>query len=450
MNQESVLVVDDEKAQLETLAGYLVKQGYTVFQAESGAQALSLAQQEYVDLVLTDMRMPEVNGLELLQRLKTANPEIAVVVMTAFGNIEDAVKAMQEGAEDYLQKPIDLDHLDIVLHKVLERRRLISENRELKKALRTKFEFKNIISGSAQMEEVLNIAGRAAKSKATVLLRGESGTGKEVLARAIHLAGPRAEKPFVPVNIAALPENLVESELFGFEKGAFTGADRQRKGRFEMSHTGTLFIDEVGDVPLSSQVKLLRVLQERSFERVGGSETVQVDVRVIAATNQDLEAKIREGTFREDLFYRLNVISIYVPPLRERKTEIPLFVDYFLRKYSEEESTEINSLTKEALDVLMKYEYPGNVRELENIIQRAVVLSRSEVIHTDDLLPYLGSQTETDTGQKGAFVKSVEQLEINMINEALQNANGNQSEAARSLGITERHLRYKLKKYGMK
>ena len=450
MNQESLLVVDDEKAQLETLAGYLKKKGYTVLQAESGAQALSIAQQEYIDLVLTDMRMPEVNGLELLQRLKIINPEIAVVVMTAFGNIEDAVKAMQEGAEDYLQKPIDLDHLDIVLHKVLERRRLISENRELKKALRTKFEFKNIISGSAQMEEVLNIAGRAAKSKATVLLRGESGTGKEVLARAIHLAGPRAEKPFVAVNLAALPENLIESELFGFEKGAFTGADRQRKGRFEMSHTGTLFIDEVGDVPLSSQVKLLRVLQERSFERVGGAETVQVDVRVIAATNQDLEAKIREGSFREDLFYRLNVISIFIPPLRERKTEIPLFVDFFLRKYSAEEGTEIHSLTKEALDVLMKYEYPGNVRELENIIQRAVVLARSEVIHTDDLVPYLGSQTEIDTEQKSALVQSVEHLEISMINEALQNANGNQSKAARSLGISERHLRYKLKKYGMK
>ena len=288
MSDESILVVDDESAQLETLSGYLRKKKFNVYKADNGLEGVSIARNHSIDMVLTDMRMPEMTGIELLKAVKNLNPAIGVVVMTAYGSVDDAVTAMKNGAEDYIQKPIDLDQLDLVIEKVLERKKLLSENRELKDALRSKYDFKHLISSSAKMEEVLSMAVRAAQSKATVLLRGESGTGKELVARAIHLASPRKEKPFVAVNVAAVAENLIESEFFGHEKGSFTGADRQRKGRFEMADGGTLFIDEIGDIPVSSQVKLLRVLQEHSFERVGGSETVEVDVRVIAATHQDL------------------------------------------------------------------------------------------------------------------------------------------------------------------
>lgn len=451
MNQESILVVEDEPAQLETLVGYLRKKNFHVFEAESGERGLAVIQEHLIDVVLTDMRMSGMDGIELLQEVKKLNPDISVIVMTAYGSVEQAVAAMKRGAEDYIQKPIDLDHLDIVLHRVIEKKRLQSENRELKDVLTSRYDFKQLISGSARMEEVLNIAGRAARSRATVLLRGESGTGKEVLARAIHVASPRKEQAFIAVNVAAVPENLVESEFFGHEKGAFTGADRQRKGRFEAADGGTLFIDEIGDIPVSSQVKLLRVLQERHFQRVGGSETVHVDVRVIAATNQNLEEMIREGSFREDLFYRLNVVTIRIPPLRERREEISLFIDHFIRKYSQEEGKEILSVSKEAMDILMKHDYPGNVRELENMIQRAVVLARSDLITTDDMASYIGHyKTETNEKSEDSLVQSVENLEIHMIRHALQTANGNQSEAARALGITERNMRYKMKKYGMK
>jgi len=451
MNNVSILVVDDESAQLETLAGYLRKKKFHVFEAENGEKGLAVVRDHPIDVVLTDMRMSEMTGIELLQEVKKLNPEIGIVVMTAYGSVDDAVTAMKKGAEDYIQKPIDLDHLDIVINKVIERNRLLSENRELKEALKSKYDFRQLISGSAKMEEVLNIAGRAAQSRATILLCGESGTGKEVLARAIHVASPRKEKPFIAVNVAAVPENLVESEFFGHEKGAFTGADRQRKGRFEAADGGTFFIDEIGDIPVSSQVKLLRVLQERRFERVGGSEMVQVDVRVIAATNQNLENMIREGLFREDLFYRLNVVTICIPPLRERREEIPLFIDHFLRNYSKEEEKEIHSVSKEVMNILMKHDYPGNVRELENIIQRAVVLARTNLITTDDLAPHIGHlKSEEDEESEGSLVQNIETLEKRMIRDALKVAKGNQSEAARSLGITERNMRYKMKKYGMK
>ena len=451
MKDATLLVVDDEAAQLGTLAGYLKKQGFRVRQAGSGEAGLEIIREEAVDLVLTDMRMPGMTGIQLLKSAKALNPEISVVMMTAYGSVEDAVAAMKEGAEDYLQKPIDLDELDLIVAKVLERGRLISENRMLKEALLSRYDFNQLVSGSGAMDEVLNTAGRAAQSRATVLLRGESGTGKEVLARAIHLASPRKENPFVAVNVAAVPENLVESEFFGHEKGAFTGADRQRKGRFEAADGGTLFIDEIGDIPVSIQVKLLRVLQERRFERVGGSETLSVDVRVIAATNQDLESMIREGRFREDLFYRLNVVCIRIPPLHDRREEIPLLVDHFLRKFAEEEGRDSLAVSKEAMDTLMKYGYPGNVRELENIIQRAVVLARQDTITTADLPPHVAGLEEEGTLQdEGSLTERVEALERHLIRDALSKSGGNQSEAARVLGLTERNLRYKMKKYGMK
>ena len=451
MNEYVILVIDDEESQLKVLAGYLRKKQFQVFEACQAEEGLNLIRDYPIDVVLTDMRMPGMTGIELLKQIKCLHPEIGVLVMTAYGSVDDAVTAMKEGAEDYIQKPIDLDQLDMVINKLFERRRLLSENRELKQMLQSKYHFDQLISGSGKIEEVLNVAARVSKSQATVLLSGESGTGKEVIARAIHLAGERKEAPFVAVNVAAVPENLVASEFFGHEKGSFTGADRQRKGRFEMADRGTLFIDEIGDIPVSEQVKLLRVLQERAFERVGGSETIRVDIRIIAATNRNLEDLIQKGLFREDLYYRLNVVTISIPPLRERREEIPLFIDHFLRKYREEEKKEIDSVSKEAMNALLKYDFPGNVRELENIIHRGVVLARSEIITTDDLPPHLGHlKSEMKNLPKGSLVDQVEWFEKEMIQKALSESKGNQSEAARFLGITERNIRYKMKKYGMK
>jgi len=448
----SILVVDDEAAQRETLAGYLRKKGFTVHTAADAHRALERVRGTVVDAVLTDMRMPGQSGLDLLKEVKRLHPGIAVVMMTAFGSVDDAVTAMKFGAEDYIQKPIDLDHLDIVIAKLMARRQVLTENRMLRETLKTRFEFKQVISASQGMETVLNLAGRAAQSRASVLLRGESGTGKEVVARAIHVSGPREAGPFVAVNMAAVPESLLESEFFGHEKGAFTGADRQRRGRFELAHGGTLFIDEVGDLPLSSQVKLLRVLQERAFERVGGSETVQVDVRIIAATSRDLDAMIVAGRFREDLFYRLNVICIPIPPLRERREDIPFLIDHFLHRYSTEEGKAVDSVSREVMDLLMKHDYPGNVRQLENLMQRGVVMARGNAVTTADLPPGFGtlpheSSDEVESGALNARVAALEQL---MIRHALAESGGNQSQAARRLSITERNLRYKMKKYGMK
>jgi DNA-binding NtrC family response regulator len=453
MEKHAILLVDDEPNQLMTLAGYLKKnRKYQIFTAANGEEGLTLIQSQSVEVILTDMRMPVMDGLTLLKSVRKLNPDISVIVMTAFGRVEDAVAVMKAGAADYLQKPVDLDQLDLVLKKVLTHRQLVSENQLLKETLQTKTEFSQIIAASPKMQEVINVAARAARSRATVLIRGESGTGKEVIARAIHMASPRREGPFLAMNMAAIPENLIESELFGHEKGAFTGAERQRKGRFETAQGGTLFIDEIGEIPPNIQVKLLRVLQERQFERVGGNESVQVDVRVVAATNQDLEIRIKEGKFREDLYYRLNVVCLRLPPLRERREEIPRFTDHFIRKYAAEEDRPVSGLSKEAMDILMKYDYPGNVRELENIIQRAVVMAREDIIVTDDLSPaVLGRQrTGMETASKHGLIAQVEALEQRLIRESLDASQGNQSRAARALGISERHLRYKLKKYGMK
>ncbi|MCK5145506.1 sigma-54-dependent Fis family transcriptional regulator [bacterium] len=452
MSQFSILIVDDEAAQRDTLSGYLKKKHFTVFSAESGKAAIDVVEKNIVDIILSDMRMPEMSGTALLKVVKQLNPRIMVVMMTAFGDVDDAVTAMKEGAEDYIQKPIDLDHLDIVIGKMLEKKQVLAENEILKETLRSRFEFKHVVSNSAAMENVLNLAGRAAHSRASVLLRGESGTGKEVIARAIHVASPRQNGPFVAVNMAAVPDNLVESEFFGHEKGAFTGADRQRQGRFEMADEGTLFIDEIGDMPVFSQIKLLRVLQERSFERVGGSQTVEIDVRIIAATSQNLETMIQEGQFREDLFYRLNVVSISIPPLRERREDIPFLIDHFIKRYSEEEAKSVSTVSREVMDSLMKHDYPGNVRELENIIQRGVVMARGEAVSTVDLPPGIGRlQAErVEPVEDGSLTASVEALERQMILHALAEAKGNQSAAARLLSITERNLRYKMKKYGMK
>lgn len=454
MNKEySILIIDDEQSQREVLKGFLEKKNYKVITASSGNEGLELINQEQVDIVLSDYKMPDKTGIEVLEEVKRINPEISFVLMTAYGTIENAVKAMRLGAYDYLSKPIDLEELEMLLGKIIENKSLKSEVNFLRQQLQEKFKIDSFVSTSPKMQEVLSVAARAAESKATVLITGESGTGKEVLAKSIHYISTRKDKPFVAVNVPALPETLLESELFGHEKGAFTGADKTRMGRFELANKGTIFLDEIGDIPMNLQVKLLRVLQEHKIERLGSNDSIDVDVRVIAATHQNLEQKIKDGTFREDLFYRLNVISIHIPPLRERKEDIMPLIEHFIKKYAQENDKPNLEISKEAVDYLMKYNYPGNVRELENIIERAVVLSRQNIITVNDLPSNVkGFKTESDPifDEEKTLTEQVEALEKKLIYDALTKANGNQSLAGRMLGITERNLRYKMQKYGIK
>ncbi len=453
----SILVVDDEKLQRESLAGFLKKSGYQTFTASNVDQAVSIVSEKRIDIIFTDFMMGGKSGFDLLREVRQLNPEINVIIMTAFGTIQDAVAAMKAGAFDYLTKPIDLDEVEILIQRALELRHLTRENKELRERLREKHKLSNIITSSSVMAETLSLAARAASSRASVLIQGESGTGKELIARAIHQTSPRAENPMVTINCAAIPENLLESELFGHEKGSFTGAVQQKSGRVEEADGGTLFLDEAGDIPLSVQVKLLRFLQFGEVQRVGGNDLRRVDVRLISATNRDLPAMIKENTFREDFYYRLNVINIPVPPLRRRKEDIPLLIDFFIQKYAGENQKAVNKLTSSALDMLMKYDFPGNVRELENIIERSVVLSREELITKADLPLTLSSvQNGTTAGQipidfyNGTLNQRVVSFERDLIERALKENNFNQSRAAKALGLSERNLRYKLQKYGMK
>ena len=455
---ETILIVDDEEAQRESLAGYLRKRGFQVHTADCGAAGVRAVEDQVVDLILTDFRMPDMDGMAVLQAARQINPDIEVVLVTAYGSVSGAVDAMREGAFHYVEKPVDLDALDAVVERALERRHLVSENRMLKARLsEDAAQLEGIIVVDPAMEEALNVAARAAPSQASVLILGESGTGKELVARAVHAASPRREEPFVVVNCAALSESLMESELFGHEKGAFTGAARQHAGRFEQADGGTLFIDEVGEIPAVAQVKLLRVLQERSFERVGGTAPIHVDVRVIAATNRDLRQMIGSGAFREDLYYRLNVVSVSLPPLRHRRRDIPALIDHFLAHYSQLNDKPVDGLSREATDTLMRYSYPGNVRELQNIVERSVVMARDPVISLRDLPPEVGAAEGDVAIPVGAgeaegrdLPDQVEALERQAIREALDRAEGVQSRAADLLGISERNLRYKLKKYGYK
>jgi DNA-binding NtrC family response regulator len=446
-----ILIVDDEKAQSEILEGFLVKQGYGAISAEDGQKALEKFRNGAFDLVLTDYRMPGMDGFQLLREVRRLNPEATVVIMTAYGTVGTAVAAMKEGAYDYLMKPIDLDELLLLIQRIEREIRLGQENRELKEQLREKFKVEFIVSSSRQMEEALNMVGRVSQSPATILILGESGTGKELIARAIHYSSPRAEKPFVKVNCASLPENLLESELFGHEKGAFTGAIARRIGRFEQADQGSVVLDEIGDLSPSLQMKLLRFLQEKEFERLGSNRTMKSDVRVIAATNRNLEEGIKKGTFREDLYYRLNVVTISLPPLRERKEDIPLLVEHFLKQYNRENKKNVTSLSKEAKDLLMRYDYPGNIRELENIIERAVVLCRGDTLTTQELpLNLKDSKVEAAlerAGERRSLPGTLEEIERQLISQALGKSGGVQTKAAAELGISERVLRYKMKKY---
>jgi len=446
----SILIIDDEKNQREALGGYFKKKGNTVYLAESGPQGINIVKEKQIDIVLTDYRMEGLSGIETLEEIKKINPEIDVIIITAFGEVEIAVDAMKKGALTYLLKPVNLDELDIITERSLINRQVIKENKKLRQELEYNRNFDSIISQSKKMEEALNIAARVAQSNAPVLLRGESGTGKELFARAIHFASERKDKAFVTVNCAALPETLLESEMFGYEKGAFTGADQKRSGRFEEAGDGTIFIDEIGDIPLLMQVKLLRVLQSGEFSRLGSNQVLKTNARIITATNRNLEELIAQNLFREDFYYRINVVSINIPPLRERKEDIPPLVDYFVRKFE----CKNKIISKEAFDLILKYDFPGNVRELENTIQRACVLSRNNIIASADLPPQV-QMTNNHNGNEG-FIPEISDLnkqiaffEKAILVKALNETSGNQSRAAKLLNISERNFRYKMEKYNM-
>jgi DNA-binding NtrC family response regulator len=453
MKKLHILIIEDGQSQREMLRDFLLKEGHRVADAENGEIGIRSVQTGYFDLILLDYKMPGMDGMEVLRQIKAINPQIDVVIITAYGTIETAVEALKAGAIDYITKPIEFDELMLLVDRVAERRLLIRENEIMRQQLKeTGVTTDNIIYRGARMRELINMAGRVAPSRTTVLLQGESGTGKELMARLIHHLSPRMNKSIIVVNCGALPETLLESELFGHEKGAFTGASARRIGRFEEAEGGTLFLDEIGEISLPVQVKLLRFLQEREFQRLGGNQTIHADVRIISATNQNLEARVKEGTFREDLFYRLNVVMMSLPPLRERKEDIPALIDHFLKKYSQANGKEIIGLTSEAQDMLVKYDYPGNVRELGNIMERAVVIAREDLISLEDL-PFRDTDDHGASGFKsdaGILRQSLEELERQMIMAAMEKVGDHQTKAAEALGISERMLRYKLKKYGLK
>lgn len=451
MTKARILIAEDEKVQRDLLEGFLKKEGFSVDGVANGREAVQKLKENFFDIGLIDYKMPEIDGLQTLREIRRLYPDLPVVMMTAYGTVETAVAAMKEGALDYLTKPIDLEELLLILQKTLERSNLIQENRALKIQLQERYQFNNVVYGSPKMEEVMSLVARVAPSQATILIRGESGTGKEMIASAIRYASPRSTKPFVKVNCSALPEALLEAELFGHEKGAFTGAVQKRVGRFEEVEGGTLFLDEIGDLSPVIQVKLLRILQEKEFQRLGSNVTLKTDVRVIAATHRNLEQAMEEGRFREDLYYRLNVISIILPPLRERREDIPLLIDHFLKKYSKENQKPISDVSKEARALLLRHPYPGNVRELENLIERAVVLSRGDIITTQDLPFHLREERSESlwppSKREKSLPESLEEIERDLIAKALHEHEGVQTRAAESLGISERVLRYKVKKY---
>jgi two-component system NtrC family response regulator len=448
MKQRNLLLIEDEEIQRKEMKIALKEEGFNVDDCENAEEAIDIIKSKTIDVVITDYNLPNKDGLALFTDIKSLNPEIPVIFITAFGTIDRAVSVMKVGAFDYLTKPINIEELIVIIERACTHNALISENKRLRKELDEKYTVKGIVSASSKMQEVLNITSRVAPSKASVLIRGESGVGKEVVAKVIHYASPRKNAPFVAFNVAALSPTLIESELFGHQKGAFTGADRSREGRFVQAHTGTLFIDEIGDIPVELQTKFLRVLQENIVEPLGSSKPIPIDIRIIAATNKNLESIIKNGLFREDLYYRLNVITIYIPPLRERKEDILPLTDLFIKKYSSENKKDIKGLTRESFDSIMKYNFPGNVRELENMIERAVVFARNNYITLEDLPPNIFMPTtEEKKESEDSLDSQVEKLEKHLIISALQKAGGNQSQSARALKLSERKLRYKMKKY---
>jgi DNA-binding NtrC family response regulator len=444
-NKGRILVVDDETNARTALAELLRDEGYAVETAADAFKALGKAADFAPDLVLTDLKMPGMDGLQLLARLQEDDPDLPVVMMTAFGEVETAVRAMQAGARDYLAKPVNVAELTVIVARELEQRRIRQEAGLLRARLAEKYSFDNIIGNAAPMQEVFKTVSQIAASRASVLVTGESGTGKELIAAAIHERSPRAKGPFVKLHCAALAESLLESELFGHERGSFTGALTRRDGRFSQANRGTLFLDEIGEISPAVQVKLLRFLQEREFERVGGNETVSVDVRVIAATNRDLKQMVAEGKFREDLYYRLNVINLEMPALRDRPSDVPLLASHFLYKYAAENGKELRQFTADALECLTAYPWPGNVRELENVIERAVVLARSEEITVADLpAQFAPARLRPGLQIPGATMDEIERYAIT---KTLESTGGSTSEAAAILNISVRKIQYKLHEY---
>jgi len=446
----TILIVEDEAKMRRLLELNLGEDGFTTLSAGEAEAGLKLLHENPVDLVVTDLKLPGMNGLEFLQAIKRQNAALPVVVMTAFGTVETAVEAMKAGASDYVLKPFSLNEMRMVIRKELDVRDLREENRTLREALGKRYAHPNMVARSAKMQEALATVERVAPTNSTVLLGGESGVGKDLIARAIHEKSRRSAGPFIKINSTAIPENLLESELFGYEKGAFTGAAASKPGKFELADKGTLFLDEIGDVPPAIQVKLLRVLQEREFERLGGTRTIKVDVRLIAATNRDLREALEQGTFREDLYYRLNVVPIDIAPLHERKEDIPDLVNLFISRFAADSGKLVKSISPEAMQILVNHRWPGNVRELQNVIERAGALANGTVLEPADI--HLDVRPAKATNGASGFLPegmTLEHWEDEMIQEALRRANGNKSRAARLLGLSRNALRYRLSKIGI-
>jgi len=446
----SILVVEDEAKLRRLLELQLAEEGFLSQSAPDAETGLQLLNNAKFDLIVSDFKLPGMSGLDFLQTVKRMNAGLPVIIMTAYGTVESAVEAMKVGASDYVLKPFSLAELVLVIRKELDAHRLRVENRDLREALKQRYEYANIVANSDKMQAVLAMIERVAPTNSTVLLGGESGVGKDLIARAIHEHSNRASGPFVKINSTAIPENLLESELFGYEKGAFSGAASSKPGKFELADKGTLFLDEIGDVPPATQVKLLRVLQEREFERLGGTKTLKVDVRLVAATNRDLRAALEEGTFREDLYYRLNVVAIDIPPLRDHKEDIPALVNFFLAKFARGSGQPPKTITPAAMNLLMGFHWPGNVRELENIIERAVTLSAGPTIDAADI--HLDVPAARPGGAAPPSLPpglTLDQWEDEIIREALRQANGNKSAAARALGLSRNALRYRLDNMGV-
>jgi DNA-binding NtrC family response regulator len=446
-----IMVIDDEPLMRVTIRDALTAEGYKVVTAETGRKGLDLFRNNQTDILITDLKLPDMDGIQILKEVKTRNPEAQVIVITAYGSVDSAVTAMKEGASDYLTKPFSMDELLLIAKRLVRIKQLEEENLLLRKKVEERYGLEGLVGKSPQMLKIYDLIETVSQTDTTVLINGESGTGKELVANAIHLRSLRKNGPFIKVNCAALPETLLESELFGHEKGAFTGAIKQRKGRFEMADGGTLFLDEIGDISPVVQVRLLRVLQERQFERVGGNETLSVDVRLICATQRDLKEEIRKGSFREDLYYRLNVVPMHLPPLRERREDILLLSDHFMNKFSQKMGKEITGLSEEAKTILLKYTFPGNIRELENILERAIALIKGKIIQAYDLPEEVCGQTspvrdvcEKIRGSK-PLASAVSLFEKEYIQSVLEKTKGKKGQAAEILGISRKTLWEKIK-----
>lgn len=449
MQKPRILLVDDDKNTANGLRRILLQDGYDASCAFTGNEALNLIETGHFNIIITDMKLPDISGLSIIEKAKKKDNDITVVMITAFSSVQNAIDAMKNGADDYLTKPVNIDELELILKRIWERQLLVLQNKELRQQLNDKYDFSGIIGNTPEMQDIFKTITEIAPTEASVLIYGETGTGKELIANAIHYNSDRKDKPFIALHCASLSEGVLESELFGHEKGAFTGAISQRRGRFELSNGGSLFLDEIGEMNSHVQVKLLRVLETGRFERVGGERTLESDVRIIAATNKDMDKEIEEGRFREDLYYRLNVINLRLPPLRERKEDIGLLIDSFLRKYSAKNKKDIKGFTSQSVKMLNNYNWPGNVRELENTIERAVVMAKKEFIEPNNLPSNINihsrkTRMETFHIPSGATMKEIEKK---IILETLQTTNGSKSKAAKILGISTRKIEYKIKEW---